>query len=185
MEKSGLYSLAFVLYLWCMSSSRGISTMGVVMVITVVLIGGVIFSVKRPSLDHTITQRTTDYAAHNTMVMHGALQVGLAEQNDSLQEGVATLVPEGSRTRVIINIDGASAESVEPAHIHTGVCPTPSAVKYPLADVVNGTSETVLDISLEQLLAQLPLAINVHKSSKELKSYVSCGDFPDEMMNAQ
>lgn len=168
-----------------MSSSRGISTMGVVMVITVVLIGGVIFSVKRPSLDHTITQRTTDYATHDAMMMQGALRVGLAEQNDSLQEGVATLVPEGSRTRVILNIDGVPAESIEPSHIHAGACPTPGAVKYPLNNVVNGTSETVLDVSLEQLLAQLPLAINVHKSSKELKAYVSCGDFPDEMMNAQ
>ncbi|HSE34617.1 MAG TPA: peptidoglycan-binding protein [Candidatus Paceibacterota bacterium] len=63
-----------------------------------------------------------------------------------------------------------------PAHIHVGSCPTPGAVKYPLNPVVNGKSKTVLDVSVEELVKGLPLAVNLHKSATELATSVACGN---------
>lgn len=74
------------------------------------------------------------------------------------------------------------ASSTMPAHIHAGACPTPGAVSYPLAAVTAGRSETTLTVSTKELLAQLPLAINVHKSAAELSVYVACGDLKAPMM---
>jgi len=37
-------------------------------------------------------------------------------------------------------------------------------------------SETTVDVTIAQLKAMMPLAINVHKSTKEIGTYVVCGD---------
>lgn len=104
------------------------------------------------------------------------MEVVLSEKNDSGENGVATLTESGGQTTVTIALNNASESGEQPAHIHTGACPTPSAVTYPLTNVVNGSSVTVLDVSLEKLRSQLPLAVNVHKSAADIKTYVSCGD---------
>jgi hypothetical protein len=49
-------------------------------------------------------------------------------------------------------------------------------VKYPLSAVKNGHSETTLAVDMATLKKELPLAINVHKSDKEMGNYVACGD---------
>ena len=63
-----------------------------------------------------------------------------------------------------------------PMHIHAGACPAPGAVKYPLSPFVNGRSETVLDATYEDVVKQMPLAVNLHKSADNLSAYVACGD---------
>mgnify|MGYP001583129297 CR=1 FL=1 len=102
-------------------------------------------------------------------------KVALVAQNDSGESGVAIIRDEGGKAKVILNLRNTPAIP-QPAHIHLGACPTPAAVKYPLANVVNGVSETLLAVSANELLKQLPLAINVHKSSDDLKTYVACGN---------
>lgn len=104
------------------------------------------------------------------------LTVALAAQNNSDESGTAVLTEVDGHVQVMMKVDGEPAGAKQPAHIHTGACPTPGAVVYPLNNVVGGNSTTVLDVSMETLLAQLPLAINIHKSATELKSYMSCGD---------
>ncbi|MCR4324312.1 MAG: hypothetical protein NUV69_01345 [Candidatus Curtissbacteria bacterium] len=64
----------------------------------------------------------------------------------------------------------------QPAHIHSGSCPTPGAIVYSLANVVDGESNTVLNTTMEKLKSQKPLAINVHKSQQEVNTYVACGN---------
>ena len=64
----------------------------------------------------------------------------------------------------------------QPAHIHAGACPDVGDIIFPLNNVVNGKSRTILDTSLEYLRSLEPLAINVHKSVPESEIYVSCGD---------
>lgn len=103
------------------------------------------------------------------------MTITLLEQNNSKQAGVATLQEIGDKTRVQLRIAGATA-GAQPAHIHVGKCPKPGAIKYPLTDVVNGLSETMLDVSLSSLKSMLPLAINVHKSKTEVSFYTACGD---------
>lgn len=101
--------------------------------------------------------------------------VTLAQQNDSGEEGTVDLVEENGQVKVTINLSGVP-ETDQPAHIHAGACPEPGAVVYPLTNVVNGTSETMVDTTMAQLQAQMPLAVNVHKSADEVSTYVACGD---------
>ena len=103
------------------------------------------------------------------------LTVTLSEQNKSGERGSATLKEVGGKIVVSLNLTGVPV-ATQPAHIHTGACPKVGGVKYPLTFPVGGKSETTLDVTLTQLLAQLPLAINVHKSATEAAVYVACGD---------
>lgn len=107
-----------------------------------------------------------------------AVTVNLAEENNSGESGVAKLVSlaNGARTKVSLELTGAPSGTRQPAHIHSGTCPGVGGVKYPLTFPVDGKSETVLDVSLDQLKTELPLAINVHKSVAEAAVYVSCGN---------
>uniref|UniRef100_A0A7C2WAN6 CHRD domain-containing protein n=1 Tax=Thermorudis sp. TaxID=1969470 RepID=A0A7C2WAN6_9BACT len=104
--------------------------------------------------------------------------VNLSEQSDSGQSGTATLTAMGNQTRVTIQLSNPPGDTPQPAHIHPGTCanlnPQP---QYPLNNVVNGTSETVVDVPLANLLTG-NFAINVHKSGQEISVYVACGDIP-------
>jgi hypothetical protein len=105
----------------------------------------------------------------------GGLKVQLQEQNFSGEAGTATLTSQGKKTRVVIEM-ASYAGNAQPAHIHKGTClsldPTPA---YPLNNVVKGGSTTVVPISLSALLKG-KYAINMHRSVKQLKIYVACGD---------
>ncbi len=102
--------------------------------------------------------------------------IRLMEQNASGMSGVAMLESVGGKTKVKVRLVGAPRGIAQPAHIHTGACPDVGAVKYPLASLMNGKSETVVDASLDTLKAGLPLGLNVHKSAAEASVYVACGD---------
>ena len=107
-----------------------------------------------------------------------SVTVNLETLNKSGQSGNATITPMEGKVKVVLNIDKAPTGSEEPAHIHKGACPTPGAVLYPLNSVVNGTSETIIDASMDDLAKNLPLAINIHKSPSEINQYVACGNIP-------
>jgi hypothetical protein len=100
----------------------------------------------------------------------------LAAQNGSGELGTVTLTAVGDKTRVDVALANAPSDVTQPAHVHAGTCakldPKP---KYPLMPVVDGTSTTVLDVPMAQLVAG-GLAVNVHKSTTEIPVYVSCGD---------
>ena len=99
------------------------------------------------------------------------------------QTGTVNLTANGSQTDVVVKIatspDGADVE--QPAHIHSGTCDNlPSSlldIKYPLTNVVNGTSTTTVAATLESLHKGV-FAVNIHKSGDELGVYVSCGNIP-------
>jgi hypothetical protein len=99
----------------------------------------------------------------------------ISAQNGSGENGTATLTQHGAALTVKLAITGGSG--TQPAHIHKGTCakldPKPA---YPLAAVTDGTSTTTLKgVTLAQLMSGT-YAINVHKSTTELKVYVACGD---------
>lgn len=109
-------------------------------------------------------------------VMNNDETFSLTAQNDSTQDGEVTFIDEDGKTRVILQVNNPPVGVPQPAHIHVGACPTPGAVKYPLTSVVDGVSETLLDVSMEMLAAEQPLAVNVHKSQPEASVYVACVD---------
>lgn len=100
----------------------------------------------------------------------------IAEQNESGEYGTATLTEADGKVKVTLNLSGAPTGVTQPAHIHIGSCPNVGAVKYPLTSPVDGTSVTMLDVPLSQLRSELPLGLNVHKSTTQTSDYVSCGD---------
>jgi hypothetical protein len=96
-------------------------------------------------------------------------------QNGSGESGMATLTQAGDTLKVKLAIKGGSGD--QPAHIHKGTCakldPKPA---YPLTTVMDGTSSTTLkDVKLSSLTSGT-YAINVHKSTTDLKDYVACGN---------
>ena len=107
------------------------------------------------------------------------LVLNFTAQNDSGLSGTATLEEEDGSVKVTLKLKNTVLgilAAAKPAHIHLGSCANIGGVKYPLNSAVNGKSETMLNVSLADLKAQLPLAINVHKSVAEANVYVACTD---------
>jgi hypothetical protein len=124
--------------------------------IVILMLGG-LFSGAALALDDTIT-------------------VKLEAQNNSGQNGTATLAPEGNKTRVVIEIPNAPTNVAEPAHIHQGSCDKlDKAPKWNLEAVKGGRSTTVVPVPLDTILKDRT-AINIHKSAAEAQIYVSCGN---------
>jgi len=102
----------------------------------------------------------------------------LSGLNGTNEVGRATLIGVKNQTKVIIYVVNEPKGAVQPAHIHVGNCPKPGAVVYPLTNVVNGNSVTLLDVKLSDI--QNPkmgsLAVNVHESAAKIGNYVSCGN---------
>jgi hypothetical protein len=102
--------------------------------------------------------------------------VQLKTLNTSGVTGSVTLVDVGNdRTQVEIKVEPAGNLDM-PAHIHPGSCddliPQP---KHPLQNVVNGTSTTIVRAPLAELLGG-DLAVNIHRSNDDLRTYTACAD---------
>ncbi len=104
------------------------------------------------------------------------LTVKMLAQNGSGETGTATLTQVTGGVQVAVNLTGAPA-AAQPTHIHPGTCDKlDPAPKYPLSNTVNGTSTTtVKDVTIADLLKGT-YAINVHKSTTDLATYVACGN---------
>jgi hypothetical protein len=102
--------------------------------------------------------------------------VDLVTLNGSGVTGTVTLVDLGDgRSQVEIRVQPGSNPNM-PAHIHPGSCaeliPQP---KYPLENVVNGASTTIVSATVAELTAG-GLAVNLHKSNDDLRTYTACAD---------
>ncbi len=145
-------------------------------VLVVLVLGYMLFSNKQQTSSPEMTSTPSTESSASPSAMVNEVTVTLSEQNNSKESGIATLTEEGGKVKVTLKMTGALAGVAQPAHIHVGACPDVGAVKYPLTNVMDGMSETTLDVTLAQLKSELPLGINVHKSVAESKIYVSCGD---------
>jgi hypothetical protein len=104
--------------------------------------------------------------------------VTLTPQNGSGESGTATLTQSGPDIVVVTHLTGGGT-TPQPIHIHVGTCakldPQP---KYPLTTIQNGASTTTLkDMKLSQLQTG-DFAINAHKSTTDIATYVACGNIP-------
>jgi hypothetical protein len=101
-------------------------------------------------------------------------ELGMAAQNASGEVGTVTLFRRGAKTLVVIKLSGAP-HGPQPAHVHRGTCdnldPKPA---FPLTNVVNGRSSTLLPVSIDRLLSG-NYSVNVHQSLTNIPRYVSCG----------
>lgn len=104
------------------------------------------------------------------------ITVQLQPKGNSGVSGTATLTPKGNQTQVVVQLKGNISNVPQPAHFHLGTCeklePQP---KFPLTDLVNGMSSSVVSASVSEL-ASGKYTINVHKSAAEVKTSVACGN---------
>ncbi len=104
------------------------------------------------------------------------LTITMKALNGSKEDGTATLTQVDAGVKVVIALKNAKGDD-QPTHIHIGTCAKINkAPEYGLPDTINGANSTVVKgITIATLLAG-HYALNVHKSSKDLATYVSCGD---------
>jgi len=119
----------------------------------------------------TFLQGTSSAAASPS-----TLTVPMLEQNGSGESGTVTLTQQGRDIKVVISLKGAPATTPQPAHIHEGACANIKGVVYPLSNVVNGQSTTIVKNATIGSLLKGPQAINVHDSAANLGKYVACAD---------
>ncbi len=126
-----------------------------------------------PTLARTPTLALTPTLATSpTPVGVGKVIIVLGPGRDATQPGTATLVGQGNKTQVTLNMAASQPGAAQPAHVHEDVCPGVGAVKYPLSNVVDGKSVTVVNASLSDLLNH-GYSIGVHKSTTEPNIYVA------------
>lgn len=112
----------------------------------------------------------------NAALALDTISVKLQAQNNSGQNGTATLIPDGNKTEVAIEIPNAPTDVAQPAHIHLGRCGAlDKAPKWNLEPVKGGRSTTIVPVSLDTIVKD-KTAINIHKSAAEVQVYVSCGN---------
>ena len=101
--------------------------------------------------------------------------ISLHSLNGSGVTGTVTFAAVRDKTQVEIAVDPAGNLDM-PAHIHPGTCDelTPQP-KFPLENVQNGSSRTVVPAPIDELFAG-GLAVNIHHSNDDLKTYTACVD---------
>jgi hypothetical protein len=114
-------------------------------------------------------------AAMSLVDAQSSLTLTFGPGRDATQDGIARLAPFGKQTRV--TIDMAPAGPSQPAHIHAGRCPSVGAIKYPLTNIANGKSETLVNTTLAELRST-QYAINVHRQPTEPSVYTACVNIP-------
>jgi plastocyanin len=104
--------------------------------------------------------------------------LGLNEENDSGQSGVATLTTQGSQMQAVLHLSSGNLES-ELVHIHSGQCgDSLGGVVHPLTSFTDGAGVSVTTINA--LLSSVQtgdFAINSHQAG-DPAVYTSCGNIP-------
>jgi hypothetical protein len=112
------------------------------------------------------------------------LEITFAELNDSGISGTATLYEMGAQTLVELDLDGTGEN--HPTHIHEGTCDNIEPVAaYDLTNVgPEGTSTTLVDVSLSDLLNG-EYVIDLHLAPDQLGLLIACADITGTPVNAQ
>ncbi len=106
-----------------------------------------------------------------------SLTIPMKALNDSGETGTAVLTQQDDGVHVAVTLKNAPKDTPQPTHIHIGTCGNINkAPEYSLVNTVDGKGDSVVKgVKLSDLTAG-KYAINVHKSSDDLATYVSCGD---------
>jgi len=132
------------------------------------------------SIDESMEKSAMD---KENMMKSESVTINLNQQSGSGQSGQLVLAEAGEKTKAVLTVANYDENVGQPAHLHESSCDDLGPVAYPLNNVLNGRSETMIDISFDKLISELTLSVNVHKSSAEPGIYVSCGDITLKGMN--
>lgn len=103
-----------------------------------------------------------------------SFSVELFMKNESGQAGWAIFTKEADGTKIVVNSWGFPESREQPADIRSGSCEESGAQKYALNHLAGGKSETIISESIDDILSQSPVAINLYRSNQD-KQVVSCG----------
>lgn len=145
------------------------------LILGVIIYGAIYYFFLKNNNSYNYDKSSTQYSSPTPEATSKKVTVVLKSVNDSGEVGTAIFSEENGVTKITVSLTGYAKDIEQPAHMHIGECPGVGTVRYPLTPVINGTSETLLDVTLESLKKELPLAINVHKSSTEASTYTACG----------
>ncbi|OGC47273.1 hypothetical protein A2713_02425 [candidate division WWE3 bacterium RIFCSPHIGHO2_01_FULL_35_17] len=152
----------------------------IIVLVVAVLVGYMLVSKSTnpvDTVDTVIVNENVDDSVVPTLDKSLTVLLLPVETSDVTQSGTARFEENEDGVTVTVNIIGYETEATQPMHLHQGGCPGVGQVVYPLEEVVNGTSTTVLQgVTMEMLKGELPLALNVHKSVAEISVYTTCGD---------
>jgi hypothetical protein len=100
----------------------------------------------------------------------------LAAKNNSGITGTATLEATGDSTTVTVTLNGATAGTTYPTHIHMGDCTQPGDVVAPLTSVTagaDGTGSSTTMVPSAKLEGQAALLVQSHQPDG---TPAACGD---------
>lgn len=125
-----------------------------------------------------------DASATNAAAPSGApaprtVTISLPAVAGSGEYGRATLTALASnQVRVVLTITGASKDEAQTAAIHSGPCSDlPAQVQYPLAPLVKGRSETLLNVSMKALVDDVVQSIRIKRDSIDTQvPLATCGN---------
>lgn len=166
------------------NQTRGVAPAIIAIIIAILAIGGGV-GINKANKNAKIKKERekTEQQEKSATSTPQALKIFLDEQNDSGQTGEAELISLGTTTKVIVNLTGKPSGVPQPSHIHLGACEATGAVRYSLSNIDKGATQTILPVTLEQLIAETPLALNIHKSATEINVYTACGDISTSTKN--
>jgi hypothetical protein len=110
-----------------------------------------------------------------------AVEIALKPEHRSGVTGTATLAPDGENLKVTLRLDKRISGRL-PAHIHTGPCSDEPTATNPriwalLQDVLDGRSESTVNVVTLKELQSEPASINVHDPTHGNRALV-CADIP-------
>lgn len=109
------------------------------------------------------------------------LEIALEPKHRSPATGTARLAPAGANLKVTLAVD-TRVQGTLLAHIHTGPCSDEPTYSNPriwasLTDVIDGASETTVNVVTLKELQSETSSINVHDPTHGNRALV-CGDIP-------
>jgi hypothetical protein len=102
-------------------------------------------------------------------------QISVTPLNGSGETGTATFAQQRDGSLLVTVLTRNGGPDPQPVHIHEGTCSSSGAVAYKLQTATNGKSETKLEAVKLSDLTSGAYVINIHKSAKEMGTYVACG----------
>lgn len=104
------------------------------------------------------------------------LAVYLKAMNHYKQTGSASLTEKNGRVTIGISTTGEPKNVVQFANIYSGTCESLGNIKFPLANIINGSSQTDLETTIVNLQNSGPLALNINRTQGDNKNSVSCAN---------
>ncbi len=101
--------------------------------------------------------------------------IDLFEVNESGRGGFATIDDYDNEVQVVIQLIGDS-EVNRPANLRSGSCNSPGDIINDLNDVINGRSETMFSLSVDEITGGSSFMIAVFESESESETMIACGE---------